>query len=69
MHPGVDFVAHAFDPAGHCIQLYFQMEQIGWDGKARPADQRRRVEAGRWPETLDATSDTYAGEPYLGPWG
>src|SRR5439155_17471042 len=69
LYPGIDYVAHAFDPAGHCIQLYYQMEQIGWDGRPKPAEMRRRVEVGVWPETLEAVADTYAGEPYLGPWG
>jgi catechol 2,3-dioxygenase-like lactoylglutathione lyase family enzyme len=66
--PGMDYVAHAFDADGHCIQLYHYMEQIGWDGKVRPASQRRPVEA-KWPETLDALPDSFEGEPYLGPWG
>ena len=66
--PGMDYAAHAFDPDGHCIQLYHYMEQVGWDGKVRPAGQRRPVEA-KWPETLDALPDSFEGEPYLGPWG
>jgi catechol 2,3-dioxygenase-like lactoylglutathione lyase family enzyme len=65
---GMDYAAHAFDPDGHCIQLYHYMEQVGWDGKVRPAGQRRPVEA-KWPETLDALPDSFEGEPYLGPWG
>src|SRR5262249_8058147 len=69
LHPGIDYVAHAFAPEGHCIELYYAMEQIGWDGRVRPADQRRRVETGAWPETLEADAATYAGEPFLGPWG
>jgi len=44
------------------------MEQIGWDGKARPASQRRPVKPGVWPETLDALTDSYTGETLLGPW-
>ena len=50
--PGMDYVAHAFDADGHCIQLYHYMEQIGWDGKVRPAQPRdgpsRRSGRRRW---------------------
>ena len=45
------------------------MEQIGWDGRPRPADQRRKVTQGVWPEALEPTSDSYMGEPFLGPLG
>jgi catechol 2,3-dioxygenase-like lactoylglutathione lyase family enzyme len=69
LYPGIDYAAHAFDPEGHCVQLYYQMEQIGWDGRPRPVEQRRRVEPGTWPESLEAVSDTFTGEPFLGPWG
>ena len=66
--PGMDHVAHAFDPDGHCIQIYHYMEQVGWDGEVKPENQRRRVEA-KWPKTLQALPDSFQGEPYLGPWG
>jgi hypothetical protein len=51
------------------VQLYYYMEQIGWDGKPRTAAQRRVVTPGPWPEQLDALGDTFLGEAYLGPWG
>ena len=44
LYPGIDYAAFARDPDGHCIQLYYYMEQIGWDGRVRPglrAPQRR----------------------------
>ena len=66
--PGMNYVAHAFDPDGHCVQIYSYMEQVGWDGKVKPASQRRPIEA-KWPETLEAMPDSFEGEPYLGPWG
>ena len=69
LHPGIDFAAHAMDPDGHLIQLYCAMEQIGWDGKPRPKELRQPRPMSAWPETLDANSDAYAGEPFLGPWG
>src|SRR5882757_7249191 len=40
LHPGIDYAAHVIMPDGHCIQLYHAMEQVGWDGKPRPASQR-----------------------------
>jgi catechol 2,3-dioxygenase-like lactoylglutathione lyase family enzyme len=69
LYPGIDYAAHAFDPDGHCVQLYYYMEQVGWDGRPRPQELRRPVDVHSWPERLEALSDTYEGEPYLGPWG
>lgn len=67
LHPGIDYAAHVLDPDGHTLQLYHEMEQIGWDGRPRPREARRPPH-GEWPETLAETGDTYKGEPYLGPW-
>ena len=69
LYPGMDYVAHVLDPDGHCLQLYYYMEQIGWDGRPRPKEQRRKVKGGEWPDTLEPLSDSYMGEPFLGPWG
>jgi catechol 2,3-dioxygenase-like lactoylglutathione lyase family enzyme len=68
LHPGIDYAAHALDPDGHLIQLYCAMEQIGWDGKPKPAEQRRPLRMSEWPESLDG-GGMYLGEPFLGPWG
>ncbi len=43
-------------------------EQVGWDGRPRPSSVARSEPADEWPATLPAQSDTYMGEPYLGPW-
>lgn len=68
LFPGMDYTAFAMDPMGHAIQLYSYMEQVGWDGKPRPAALRRKVAAGGdWPETLDPLPDDYSGEVYQGP--
>jgi hypothetical protein len=75
LYPGIDYSAIALDPDGHCIQLYYYMEQIGWDGKPRPASQRRQVSAevatnpSAWPEALEPLSDTYVDQTYQGPLG
>jgi catechol 2,3-dioxygenase-like lactoylglutathione lyase family enzyme len=70
LHPGIDYAAHVLDPDGNCLELYYYMEQIGWDGRPRPAHLRPRVQPGVWPERIEAPpSDVYQGEPFLGPWG
>jgi catechol 2,3-dioxygenase-like lactoylglutathione lyase family enzyme len=69
LHPGIDYVVHAVAPDGHVMQLYYYMEQVGWDGRVRPADQRRQVQPGVWPEALAPLSDTYGGETFWGPLG
>lgn len=68
LHPGIDYAAYAFDPDGHCLELYFSMEQVGWDGKPRPNELRRKVDPHNWPEILEPLNDTYTGEPFIGPW-
>ena len=69
LHPGIDYAFHVTDPDGHALQVYFAMEQIGWDGTPRPAHLRPQVRDDAWPATLDATADAYAGETLLGPLG
>jgi catechol 2,3-dioxygenase-like lactoylglutathione lyase family enzyme len=72
LYPGMDHTAFALDPDGNIIQLYYTMEQIGWDGRPRPADQRRVMQdpdPDSWPDVVAPLSDTYMGEPFLGPWG
>ena len=54
------------DPDGHCIKLYYYMEQVGWDGKPRPKELRRKVDQQKWPETVEPLPDTYEGEPFFG---
>ena len=66
LHPGIDYAAHAIGPDGHCIQLYHCMEQIGWDGRPRPAAERRRI-AADWPDTIEPTTDTFVDQTMTGP--
>jgi catechol 2,3-dioxygenase-like lactoylglutathione lyase family enzyme len=68
LSPGIDYSAFVLDPDGHALQLYYYMEQIGWDGKPRPAHERPKVDNANWPETVPRADDTYNGEVYLGPW-
>jgi len=69
LFPGIDYSAFAIDPDGYAFQLYYYMEQIGWDGKPRPAHLRPKVDNANWPDAVAAQSDTFLGEPYLGPLG
>jgi catechol 2,3-dioxygenase-like lactoylglutathione lyase family enzyme len=68
LYPGIDYSAFALDPDGHCIQLYYYMEQVGWDGRVRPQSMRRQV-ARDWPEVLEPLSDTYVDQVFQGPLG
>ncbi len=68
LSPGIDYAAYAVDPEGHVVQLYYYMEQVGWDGKPRPASERRPVQT-PWPETLQPVSDTYFDQTFMGPLG
>ena len=76
LHPGIDYAAYCLDPEGNGILLYYYMEQLGWDGRPRPAELRRalgpeasthRVED--WPEALEPLSDTYIDQVFQGPIG
>ncbi len=69
LFPGIDYSAFAVDPDGHTIQLYYYMEQVGWDGKARPKSARPKVDNNHWPATVAAMADTFDGETLLGPLG
>lgn len=68
LFPGIDYSCFAIDPDGHAVQLFFTMEQVGWDGGPRPAHLRPRVDNANWPAAIGGASDTFLGEPYLGPW-
>ena len=68
LHPGVDYAAYAKDPDGHLVQLYYYMEQLGWDEQPRPKSMRRVVN-GEWPDVLEPLSDTYVDQVYQGPLG
>jgi catechol 2,3-dioxygenase-like lactoylglutathione lyase family enzyme len=69
LHPGIEYSATVRDPDGHTLQLYYAMEQIGWDGKPKPKDRRQSPKLADWPETLASDANAYLGEPFLGPWG
>jgi catechol 2,3-dioxygenase-like lactoylglutathione lyase family enzyme len=69
LFPGIDYSAFAVDPDNHLVQLYYYMEQVGWDGKVRSRSNGAAIDNANWPETVPAMSDTYDGETLLGPLG
>ena len=69
LSPGIDYSAFAIDADGFAFQLYYYMEQIGWDGKPRPAQLRPKVDNANWPASVAGLSDSFLGEPFLGPLG
>jgi catechol 2,3-dioxygenase-like lactoylglutathione lyase family enzyme len=68
LHPGIEYSATVRDPDGHTLQLYYAMEQIGWEGKPRPQNLRQPRKLSDWPESLDHDSNAYLGEAFSGPW-
>ena len=42
--PGSDKTVDFLDPDGNTVQLFCDMDQIGWDGKSRPKEQWQRRE-------------------------
>lgn len=62
---GQGYTTYVADPAGHLVQLSCEMEQIGWDGRPRPASERRPL-ATPWPATLDGAAGTYDEPAYWG---
>jgi catechol 2,3-dioxygenase-like lactoylglutathione lyase family enzyme len=69
LYPGIDYAAHVLDPDGHVIELYYYMEQVGWNGKPRPRKLRRAARPRQWPEVLEPLSDTYVDQMFQGPLG
>ncbi|MCJ8157388.1 VOC family protein [Sphingomonas sp. LaA6.9] len=66
VHPGIDHAVWAFDPDGHCLLLYWSMDQVGWNGETRGA----RAPAGpvsTWPDQVPGRSDAFNGQVFLGP--
>lgn len=71
LSPGLGHHVWLRDPDGNAVQLYWEIEQIGWSGQPRPAEQRRQwpSDPAAWPEDIDAQTDSLMGEVFLGPLG
>jgi hypothetical protein len=63
LHPGIDYSAYAFDPDGHCLELYYYVEQVGWDdGRVRKRCVAKSI---RITGLLEPLSDTTPASPSL----
>lgn len=69
LSPGMGHHVYVVDPDGFLIQLYWEMEHIGWNGLPRPEELRRHfaLDPKHWPKSIDPMSDSYCGEIFLGP--
>ena len=69
LSPGLGHHAWFLDPDGNAVQLFWEMEQIGWSGTPRPAEQRRPwpLDPAQWPAAVDSLTDSFMGEVFLGP--
>ncbi len=65
LFPGMEHNVFVVDPDGHLVQLYFAMEQVGWDGRPRSAAQRPKIDNENMPEKLPASTTAYAGEVFF----
>ena len=62
---GFDYVIHLRDPDGNLVQLYYYQQQVGPPASSAPV-----ISGGveGWPELVEAPTDVFCGEPFLGPW-
>jgi catechol 2,3-dioxygenase-like lactoylglutathione lyase family enzyme len=63
--PGFDYVAHLKDPDGNLVQLYYYQRQCAPAELLPPAVSTSTAD---WPEVIDAPSDVFGGQQFLGPW-
>jgi catechol 2,3-dioxygenase-like lactoylglutathione lyase family enzyme len=67
LSPGIDYSCLAIDPDGHAVQLYYYMQQQVAPVAPPAAASAEHIDS--WPVTVDARTDTFSGESFLGPWG
>jgi catechol 2,3-dioxygenase-like lactoylglutathione lyase family enzyme len=69
LSPGMGHQVWLQDPYGNAVQLFWEMEQIGWSGLPRPTAQRRAwpQNPADWPEHIEPQQDSFMGEVFLGP--
>jgi catechol 2,3-dioxygenase-like lactoylglutathione lyase family enzyme len=63
--PGFDYVSHLRDPDGNLVQLYYYQRQCAPED---PFPTTVSGAAAHWPEVIDAPSDVFGGQQFLGPW-
>lgn len=55
------------DPDDHLVELYCEMDQIGWDGAVRQPPLKPERDVAAWPARVEASGSTFLGEAFLGP--
>lgn len=62
--PGSNWHVYVRDPDGHTIELYYGMEQVGWDGLSKPTElyYRRFNESPPLPQVSEKTEVEQAAE-------
>jgi catechol-2,3-dioxygenase len=66
--PGSNWAVYAFDPDGFRVELYYGMEQIGWDRRSKPAQYYQPGYVPSLPEPAEFTeiANIEAAHPELG---
>lgn len=67
LSPGTRHHAFIADPDGHLVELYCEMDIVGWDGRPRSPALLPTTPVSQWPRAIDPATPTLVGEPYLGP--
>jgi catechol 2,3-dioxygenase-like lactoylglutathione lyase family enzyme len=65
--PGMRYSVLFADPENHLVELYSEVDQVGWDGRAREPSLLPNREVETWPEVIQPIESTFMGEPHLGP--
>jgi catechol 2,3-dioxygenase-like lactoylglutathione lyase family enzyme len=76
--PGSNWHTYFRDPDGHTVEMYYGMEQLGWDGRPKPRSMYHRrfdelpplpqmSEAAELAEAIDLGIDLAAGDNYRTP--
>ena len=68
LHSGIDYAVHVLDPDGHCVRLYYEMENVGTRGRPMTASERRPIAAQR-PAVIAPNDRTSPNLSFQGPLG
>lgn len=67
LFPGMRHAVNLLDPDGHLVQLFAEIEQVGWQGAPRTEALLPDCEPASWPASIQPLADSFCGEPFLGP--
>ncbi|RKE38576.1 catechol-2,3-dioxygenase [Paraburkholderia sp. BL23I1N1] len=65
--PGLRYSVFFEDPDNHLVELYSEMDQVGWDGRVREPSLLPNRDVQTWPESIEPVGSTFLGEPFFGP--